>query len=182
MKIRATENLALKITAVFLFFFAIIVLELSILGIVSCEALGIYDIQWLGEDLPDAATLHTLLITWKNRLPYTAFLSATLTAVTLVYLCCAAGHRAEKPGITFNLQDRIPYDLYLCLIFGAIWLIGMTAILELPALAALQSTQSVVNKFPTGFRLNIAKDVKVPHILKIKRLLTFPLSVQSELN
>ncbi len=34
--------------------------------------------------------------------------------------------------------------------------IGMTAILELPAFAALQTTQSSVNKFPTGFRLNIA--------------------------
>ena len=36
--------------------------------------------------------------------------------------------------------------------------ISMTAILELPALAALQTTQSSVNKFPTGFRLNIAKE------------------------
>ena len=35
--------------------------------------------------------------------------------------------------------------------------IGMTAILELPAVAALQTTQSSVNKFPTTFRLNIAK-------------------------
>ena len=34
--------------------------------------------------------------------------------------------------------------------------IAMTAILELPALAALQTTQSSVNKFPEGFRLNIA--------------------------
>ncbi len=34
--------------------------------------------------------------------------------------------------------------------------IGMTAILELPAFAALQTTQSSVNKFPTSFRLNIA--------------------------
>ncbi len=33
--------------------------------------------------------------------------------------------------------------------------IGMTAILELPALAALQNTQSVVNNFPEGFQLNI---------------------------
>ena len=33
--------------------------------------------------------------------------------------------------------------------------IGMTAILELPAYAALQSTQSSVNKFPQGFQLNI---------------------------
>ena len=42
--------------------------------------------------------------------------------------------------------------------FYSVLAIGMTAILELPALAALQSTQSVVNKFPTGFRLNIAKE------------------------
>ena len=34
----------------------------------------------------------------------------------------------------------------------------MTAILELPALAALQTTQSSVNAFPEGFRLNIADE------------------------
>jgi len=34
--------------------------------------------------------------------------------------------------------------------------IGMTAILTLPALSALQSTQSSVNTFPEGFKLNIA--------------------------
>ena len=36
--------------------------------------------------------------------------------------------------------------------------IGMTAVLELPALSALQATQSSVNKFPTEFRLNISKE------------------------
>ena len=36
--------------------------------------------------------------------------------------------------------------------------IGMTAILELPAFAALQTTQSSVNKFPQGFKLNIAEE------------------------
>ena len=36
--------------------------------------------------------------------------------------------------------------------------IGMTAILTLPAFAALQTTQSSVNNFPTGFRLNIADE------------------------
>ena len=36
--------------------------------------------------------------------------------------------------------------------------IGMTAILELPALAALQNTQSSVNTFPKGFQLNITND------------------------
>ena len=36
--------------------------------------------------------------------------------------------------------------------------IGMTAILELPAFAALQTTQSSVNQFPKGFRMNIASE------------------------
>ena len=36
--------------------------------------------------------------------------------------------------------------------------IGMTALLELPALAGLQNTQSSVNKFPEGFKLNIADE------------------------
>jgi len=36
--------------------------------------------------------------------------------------------------------------------------IGMTAFLELPTFAALQTTQSSVNKFPEGFKLNIADE------------------------
>ena len=45
----------------------------------------------------------------------------------------------------------------LCRIaFFSILAIGMTAILELPAYAALQTTQSSVNQFPKGFRMNIA--------------------------
>ncbi|MDO5400874.1 MAG: YfhO family protein [Eubacteriales bacterium] len=48
-------------------------------------------------------------------------------------------------------------DLFRVGLFSVL-AIGMTAILELPALAALQTTQSSVNKFPTGFRLNIADE------------------------
>lgn len=51
------------------------------------------------------------------------------------------------------------FFLDLCRIaFFSILAIGMTAILELPALAALQNTQSSVNNFPEGFRLNIASE------------------------
>ena len=45
-----------------------------------------------------------------------------------------------------------------CMALYSVIAIGMTAILELPAYAALQNTQSSVNKFPEGFRLNIAKE------------------------
>ena len=49
------------------------------------------------------------------------------------------------------------FCLDLCRIaFFSILAIGMTAILELPAYAALQTTQSSVNQFPKGFRMNIA--------------------------
>ena len=39
--------------------------------------------------------------------------------------------------------------------FFTVLAIGMTAILELPALAALQDTYSSINKFPEGFQMNI---------------------------
>ena len=42
--------------------------------------------------------------------------------------------------------------------FFSLLAIGMTAVLTLPAFAALQTTQSSVNNFPTGFRLNIADE------------------------
>ena len=48
-------------------------------------------------------------------------------------------------------------DLVIIGIFSAL-AIGMTAVLSLPALAALQTTQSSVNTFPTGFRLNIVSE------------------------
>ena len=48
-------------------------------------------------------------------------------------------------------------DLCLMGFFSAL-AIGVTAILELPALAALQNTQSSINTFPEGFRLNIAEE------------------------
>ena len=53
--------------------------------------------------------------------------------------------------------------------FFSILAIGMTAILELPTLAALQTTQSSVNKFPTTFRLNIASEHTILGLLDAMR-------------
>lgn len=55
----------------------------------------------------------------------------------------------------FQGFKRFFADLCRIALFSAL-AIGMTAILSLPALAALQNTQSSVNNFPTGFSLNIA--------------------------
>ncbi len=44
------------------------------------------------------------------------------------------------------------------MVFYSVLAIGMTAFLELPAYAALQTTYSSVNKFPTTFQLNMTDD------------------------
>ena len=59
-------------------------------------------------------------------------------------------------------------DLFRIGVFSVL-AIGMTAILELPAFAALQTTQSSVNNFPTTFRLNIADEHTVLGLLDAMR-------------
>ena len=59
-------------------------------------------------------------------------------------------------------------DLLRIGLFSGIAL-GMTAILTVPALFALGTTQSSVNKFPTSFRLNIAKENTIPGLLDAMR-------------
>ena len=59
-------------------------------------------------------------------------------------------------------------DLFRIAVFSAL-AIGMTAFLELPAFAALQTTQSSVNNFPTTFRLNIADENTIPGLLDAMR-------------
>lgn len=67
--------------------------------------------------------------------------------VALVFFCYEI---CRFPGLKRAGQDLLRIALFSLLA------IGMTAILELPTLAALQTTQSSVNAFPQGFRLNIA--------------------------
>ncbi len=62
------------------------------------------------------------------------------------------------------------FFLDLCRIaLFSILAIGMTAIMELPTLAALQTTQSSVNNFPHGFRLNIASENTIIGLLDAMR-------------
>ena len=59
-------------------------------------------------------------------------------------------------------------DLLRIALFSAIAL-GMTAIVTVPALSALGTTQSSVNKFPTSFRLNITKEHNLKGLLDAMR-------------
>ena len=53
--------------------------------------------------------------------------------------------------------NRFFRDLFRIALFSVL-AIGMTAVLELPAFAALQTTQSSVNNFPQSFRLNMTSE------------------------
>ena len=68
----------------------------------------------------------------------------------------------------WNGWKRFFADLFRIAFFSLL-AIGMTAILELPAFAALQTTQSSVNKFPAGFRLNIASSHTILGLLDAMR-------------
>ncbi len=63
---------------------------------------------------------------------------------------------------------RFFQDLCRIALFSAL-AIGMTAILELPAFAALQTTQSSVNKFPDTFDLNIVSEDTLLGLLSAMR-------------
>ena len=51
--------------------------------------------------------------------------SLLVFALCLIFLLCAAGHRAGKEEIVLNLQDKIPLDLYLFLMFSIAMTIGV---------------------------------------------------------
>ena len=80
--------------------------------------------------------------------------------VALVFFCYEI---CRFPGWKRAGRDLVRIALFSLLA------IGMTAILELPTLAALQTTQSSVNAFPKGFRLNIATENTVKGLLDAMR-------------
>ena len=51
----------------------------------------------------------------------------------LVFLFCAAGHRRGREEICLNWQDRVPLDLYICLV------IGLFSVAILPGVAGADS-------------------------------------------
>ena len=76
---------------------------------------------------------------------------------------------------------RFFQDLCRIAFFSAL-AIAMTAVLSLPAFAALQTTQSSVNQFPVGFRLNIADENTWRGLLDAMRQVAGNMSGAVELN
>ena len=77
-------------------------------------------VGWLSSQIPTGTNfaLRYGLYNQLHALPFGITVLLTLllyagAALLLVFLFCAAGHRAGREGIVLNWQDRIPLDLYL---------------------------------------------------------------------
>ncbi len=97
----------------------------------------------------------------------------TCIFVLLVFICYQI--------CRFRDLRRLMMDLLRIACFSAL-AIGMTAVLELPALAALQTTQSSVNAFPQGFQLNIADENTWLGLLDAMRQVAGNMGTAVELN
>ena len=121
-----------------------------------------WNIMWLDTFalLPLVALGTVSLIRDKKFILYTVTLFLSIYAnyyigfftCIFVFLLFFCYELCRWPGF-----KRFFLDLCRIALFSLL-AIGMTMILELPALAALQNTQSSVNEFPTTFRLNIASE------------------------
>lgn len=89
-------------------------------------------------------TVALFLSVWSNY--YIGFFTCIFVLLSFIcwQICCWKGFK------------RFFFDLLWIAGFSAL-AIGMTAVLELSSFAALQTTQSSVNKFPDKFALNIAE-------------------------
>ena len=102
-------------------------------------------------------TLTLFLSVWSNY--YIGFFTCIFVLLTAIcYEIC------RFKSIRRTLGDFIRIG------FFSILAIGMTAILELPALAALQTTQSSVNNFPKEFRLNMVTEYNWKGLLQAMRM------------
>ena len=78
-------------------------------------------VGWLTDVYPNGSNL-SIRYSVYNTLHSLSFSGTVLLTVilyivalgALVFLCCAAGHKAGRDGISLNWQDRIPLDLYVC--------------------------------------------------------------------
>ena len=135
-----------------------------------------WNIMWLDTFalLPLAALGTVRLLKDKKFILYTAALFFSIYANYYIglFTCIFIGLLFFCYEICrFRGWKRFFQDLGRIALFSVL-AIGMTAILEFPAVAALGATQSSVNKFPTSFRLNMTTDHTFLGLLDVMRRVT----------
>ena len=116
------------------------VMWLDTFALLPLVALGM--VKLLRDKKPMLYTISLFLSIFANY--YIGFFTCIFV---LLSFCCYQICRAES-------FKTLAQDLGRIALFS-ILAIGMTAILELPTLAAMQNTQSSVNQYPDGFAMNI---------------------------
>ena len=62
-------------------------------------------------------------VNWQGKLPVVGLIAAAgavFFLLSFVYLCTAAGYRSGRSGLQLNWLDRIPLDLYACIVGTAL--------------------------------------------------------------
>ncbi|MPM10435.1 Adaptive-response sensory-kinase SasA [bioreactor metagenome] len=113
---KLTDNFAAKVSAVILLVLAAVVTAGSTLATAFLYYNGLYDIQrgiFVYTYIGPWASLLRFIYEGRYVLIFCAAAGAIFCVADLIFLLCSAGHRRGKEGITLNLQDKIPLDLYL---------------------------------------------------------------------
>ena len=101
-------------------------------------AVTLYVTDFSAQNSPfyDSYQTYSFLSPWDPYLLPIGICSTLLGLICLVYLLCAAGHRKEETGLTANVQDRIPLDLYLAgmILLGTFlcWILSSSGLLYDP--------------------------------------------------
>jgi len=111
--------------------------------------------------------LYERLLPQKNDLLFVAALCLVAEAVTVVFLCCAAGHRRGETQVLPNYLDRLPFDLWLAIAAAG------CALLALP----IESLPGV-SGFPPPWLLLIGVCLLGMFLLALATLLTFATRVK----
>lgn len=107
------SSLPAKVVAILLCTALVFACTLSGAAFIIAEEAGYYE----GERPQTGAygePIYQAIYAARGRLAFQTIGFLGLFLLTLVFLLASAGHRRNQEGITLNLQDRIPLDLYLC--------------------------------------------------------------------
>jgi len=107
---------------------------------------GVFTVKgYLSRFLPSGSDFSVRLGIYNTLRSLSFSAAAALTVLmgmgalaALVFLCCAAGHKAGREGISLNWQDRIPLDLYLCAA------VALFCLATIPAFAGAGGTSMAV--------------------------------------
>jgi len=67
-----------------------------------------------------ANQLYCFCVAYRYEMIAATVVTALLWAVSMIFLCCVAGHKKGAEGIVPNIQDTIPFDLYLVIYAGIV--------------------------------------------------------------